>query len=511
MSNLNIDDLRNDSQKVQRFNPSENGFESATDKFVPDGPTGLDLLDQDLEKAIAEKRAEINEFNELIDMSEGNLTEDDIRETNSSVLTAKVTGDEQIDVPDDISNGTKKVEYKINTPDMSFYSDKIDTVDTVEKSPADVAQDIPSHSEMNFIDDEDDDLDYDEDEEETTLEVDDQTEKLKAAIRGKIKPVANVLDLKSFEISSSPVAFSATLNNVKRSTVRTADWALTASGKPITMKSFTGTEIANLSDTSGKTRYNAVRDQYNLIFSHIMNEDKPGTVEQWAKTISFLDIENIWFSVYRACFEGTNYLPYNCPDRKECKEVFLSDNTPIMDMVKFKDDAAKERFNKIMNMETDPNSGLITTELVQISDDYAFTFREPTIYNMIFESALLDQEFTTKYAELIALIVYIDQIFYINRDTHQLQPITCKVWNNNMAKTTKARIIQFSKVIQTLTSDQYSSIMAYIQNINAKGEDISYVIPEATCPKCQSVIPEQTYRASDLVFTRHQLATLAAL
>ena len=136
--------------------------------------------------------------------------------------------------------------YRISINPLSNASrtarDKGDIADIVEKSPADVAQDIPSHSEMNFIDDEDDDLDYDEDEEETTLEADDQTEKLKAAIRGKIKPVANVLDLKSFEISSSPVAFSATLNNVKRSTVRTADWALTESGKPITMKSFTGTE-----------------------------------------------------------------------------------------------------------------------------------------------------------------------------------------------------------------------------------------------------------------------------
>lgn len=486
------------------FDPAANGFiDDHKSPLIPNEPTGMDKIDQDLIAAIERKNAEIAEFNDMVEMTGGELTEDDIREADTEYLTA-LTRDGNS--PSNDTERTDPVKYSEAAEDnLDEVSDEVKSAPVANNKVTEINTNKES---ITFIDDDDAELE-DELNGDNDKETDERTEKLKAAIKGKIKPVAEALDLNSFTITNKPVALSATLNNTMASTVRTADWALYASGVPVTMKSFTGTEISKLNDTSGKTRYNAVKDQYGMIFDHIVDRgDKPKTVEEWAKTISFLDIENLWFSVYRACFEGANYLPYTCGS---CNEIFLSDNTPIMDMIKFDNDDARAKFNAILNTETNPHPNLITSEMVQVSDNYAFTFREPTIYNMIFESAVLDQEFTNKYSDLIALIVYIEDIYYINRETMQLQPITHKVFPNNLAKTTKAKIIQFSKIIQTLNSDQYSSIMAYIQQINSKGDDISYVIPEATCPKCGSVINEQGYRATDLVFTRHQLATLAAL
>ncbi len=498
--------IDNNADQRGSFDPAANGFaDNSNNPLIPDEPMGMDKIDQDLIAAIERKKAEIAEFNDMVEMTGGELTEGDIQDADTEYLTAL---NRDGDSPSDTTEHTNPVKYAESDSiedDLNEIPNEVHSIPVVNNKVTEINTNKES---INFIDDEDAELE-DELNDDNDKEADERTEKLKAAIKGKIKPVAEALDLNSFTITNKPVALSSTLNNTIASTVRTADWALYASGVPVTMKSFTGTEISKLNDTAGKTRYNAVKDQYGMIFDHIVDRgDKPKTVEEWSKTISFLDIENLWFAVYRACFEGANYLPYTCGS---CNEIFLSDSTPIMDMVKFTNDEARSKFNTILNTETNPHPNLITSEMVQVSDNYVFTFREPTIYNMIFESAVLDKEFTDKYSDLIALIVYIEDIYYINRETRQLQPITHKVFPNNLAKTTKAKIIQFSKIIQTLNSDQYSSIMAYIQQINSKGDDISYVIPEATCPKCGSVINEQSYRATDLVFTRHQLATLAAL
>ena len=57
-------------------------------------------------------------------------------------------------------------------------------------------------------------------------------------------------------------------------------------------------------------------------------------------------------AMYRANYEGSNYIPYNCTN-DNCKDkVFLSDNFDIMDMCKFADKEAKAKFNSIIGTET---------------------------------------------------------------------------------------------------------------------------------------------------------------
>ena len=93
----------------------------------------------------------------------------------------------------------------------------------------------------------------------------------------------------------------------------------------------------------------------------------------------------------------------------------------------------------------------------------------------------------------------------------ELQPIRTNIYQNNMKKTAKSRIINFSKIISILDSDQYNTLIAYINKINESGNKLTYQLPEVTCPTCKTVIESTPTEAQSMVFTRHQLAALATL
>ena len=376
------------------------------------------------------------------------------------------------------------------------------------------------YADDSFADFESGDINFDEENKKLEENVDEQQlaeqeqkeqlEKLKTLVRQKIRPVSKAFDISSFSISKRPAANVISTPRDKGNKV--ADWVLMSSNKPIYMRRFSGTELERLGNGGkGRSRLNRTLDTWQLIYDHIVDPHKPDTLENWAKATSFLDIDHIYMAIYRANFEGSNFIPYNCTNRK-CKEkVFLSDNFDIMDMCKFADKKDKARFNSILGSETSPASELYSTEVVPVSDDYAFVFREPSIYNIIFESAVLDEEFVEKFGELISICTYIDNIYYINKQTMELQPVVSNTYANNMKKTVKSKIIKFSKIINTLDSDQYNAVYAYMNKINEAGEALTYQLPEVNCPACKTVIPAKPQEAQALVFTRHQLAALATL
>ena len=365
------------------------------------------------------------------------------------------------------------------------------------------------------------DIDFDEEDKELDDNVDEkkvaekeqeqQMNRLRTLVREKIKPVTNNFDISTFTVSNKPA--SSIVSTPRVSTEKIADWVLMSSQRPIYMKRFTGTEMERLSNGGkGRSRLNRAMDTWKLIYDHIVDPNKPASLEEWARTTSFLDIDHIYMAIYRANYEGSNYIPFNCTN-ENCKDkIFLTDNIDIMDMCKFKSTEAKNKFNSILGSETIPNgSGLYSTEIVPVSDDYAFAFREPSIYNIIFESAVLDQDFVDKFGELISICTYIDGIYYINRETRELQPVRVNTYPNNMKKTVKSRIINFSKYISMLNSDQYNTIIAYMTKINETGDELTYQLPEVTCPSCKTQIEAVKQDAQQLVFTRHQLAALANL
>ncbi len=359
----------------------------------------------------------------------------------------------------------------------------------------------------DFISDDDKFEDLKDSQANTEADDKEQLDAIKLTIKEKIKPIANIVDLKSFTISKKHVSVTRTLADSNHDK-HIADWALISGRKPISMSELAGYEIEKLNPgSSSRNRYNTYMDIYTIIYDHIIDDNKP-PLDIWLKGISFYDIPHIYFTAYKSCFEGSNSIPYAC-GKPECKHVFMNDYE-IKQMVKYKNDTIKKLVEDILTNNTNSeNPDDYEAELVQVSDNYVFAFREPTIWNIIFENAVLDEKFTDKYSDFLAIMTYIDCVYYINRETNQLEPIQVEDDINNVLKTVKSRVVKYSEVFKSLSSDQFQFLQAYIKKINDRHDEISYILPEATCPKCKTVIKEQVMEPDQLLFTRHQLAAIA--
>ena len=78
-----------------------------------------------------------------------------------------------------------------------------------------------------------------------------------------------------------------------------------------------------------------------------------------------------------------------------------------------------------------------------------------------------------------------------------------------MEKTTKTKIVTYSKIINGLPSDAYQKINKIINDIDILGNKIKYRLPETVCPKCGKPVSYQLEQALTeairLVFSRHHL------
>lgn len=493
--------------------PQEMGFTHKQPEYAPPEQGILDRMDG----AITRRRKEATIMANAIEESDGEgVSEEEFQDL--LVQNQDIINDSFPEIPEDSTIPTPELNKTYDFPQSNPASNLINELENdvdneeVESLPED--NNSPVITENLFSNFESGDIDFDDEEDEEEQddkekEQQEQLDKLKYLIREKIKPVTEAFDISTFTISNRPASSSVSTPRVDKEKI--ADWALMNSQQPIYMRRFTGTELERLQNGGkGRTRLNRAMDTWNLIYNHIENPYKPASLEEWAKVTSFLDIDHIYMAIYRANFEGTNYIPYNCTN-PNCKEkIFLSDNFDIMDMCKFASKEAKAKFESILDKQpTAEASQLYHTEVVPVSDDYAFVFKEPSIYDIVFESAVLDQEFVDKFGDLVSICTYIDKIYYINKQEKTLQPIRVNVYANNMKKTIKAKIKTFSQIISSLNSDQYNTLLAYMQKINTTGNELTYQLPEVTCPHCKTTIKAVQQDAQSMVFTRHQLGALA--
>ena len=338
-----------------------------------------------------------------------------------------------------------------------------------------------------------------------TVNEDDNMKRFQQSVTDKIKPIHNKLNLSGFTMIKQPIPISSTtLGKMKAKTAM--NWALPNSGQYISMSRFAGREIESLGDNDGTNRFQTMKNRYQLLYDHVVSP-KPKDLETWLKSISYADNDHLFFAVYGANFAGSNFVPYDCD---KCKNTFLSDNIPLDNMYKFKDNDAKDKFLKIKDsQDNNIKPGLYVSKFIQLSDNIGIAFRDPSIWNIVFEISLLDDKFQTKYRDIIAVVSYIDSIYNIDSNTKSIQPIGYKIDTNNTVKTIKSRIITYAKILSTLSPDQYYIILAYINAINKKSDTITYIRPEVTCTNCNTIIPSKDTTAEELVFTRAQLATLS--
>ena len=402
--------------------------------------------------------------------------------------------DEQLDKDDEDDNNSQ-ADPQTLTVEKNDFEDDEDT----DATP--VANIFDSDDEDFFKDLDDDD---DDDEKENDVNQDEQIENIKASIKEKLIPIKNKIDLGKFSINNKPISISKLLNSTTEDT-HVADWMLYSTKTPISVSEFSGPEIEKMNPgNSNRNTLNTYKDIYSIIYKHIVDANKPATMEAWVKTLQFFDLDHLYFAIYKACFGSMNTIPYACP---ECGETFMAD-IDIEDMVKYSSDEVKDEVAKILQKESTSSGEGNPVELVQVSDDYVIGLKDPSVYEVVFEVSSLDREFSTKYQDLLAIMSYIDTIYFIDRSTNQLSPIAIKQYPNDIAKTTKRKIKIYYEILSTLSSDQYFAFTSYIKQINDRNEVIQYRLPETTCPKCNHLIPEEIRKPDSLLFTRHQLGAI---
>lgn len=324
----------------------------------------------------------------------------------------------------------------------------------------------------------------------------------------KSKSTKRRVDLSKFSISTKPISAAKAMKIITLPDRNVADWVLYSAKRSISMSGLSGAEIMRLNpDNSGKNRINTLRDKYRILYDHILDTNKP-SFEAWLKSTRFSDVDHIHFCLYRATFNGSNFLNMQCP---KCQKIFISDMN-FEDMVEYASDYVKTEVMTIFAKDTTSKNidGEYTSTLVQISDDLAFAIKSPSIWNTVFEPASLSDKMITDFRDLIDLIVYIDAIYVINHTTGTLDLVDTKPDENDIGKTVSRKFKLYFDIINNLSSEEYYDLRSNIIEIDDKDAKISYMIPGCKCPACNADVPaNKEVNAEALLFTRHQLAAIA--
>lgn len=416
-----------------------------------------------------------------------------------------IIDDEESDEEDDVDDEDIENELEQDPPvkeGKAIYAGGSDEEESIEAYQG-LTEEDEEEMEKELADLLNDDVIDDEEIEKAEKE---NLRKLQEAVRAKIKPASEVIDLSSFTIANTPISVNSTLD---KSIEDEIVYPLYHSNRSTRMKRFFASDIENINPdpkASGLNTIETMKKVYRTFYEHITDANKPAKFEQWLKSTSFMDIKHLYMAAYISAFDGANYITYTCD---ECDNVWLSDSVDIKEnMIEFKDEKIKEKFYELFEKESSTMDKLYTTEIVPISTKYAFSFHDPSIYNVVFESASLPRKITNKYSDMLSVLMYIDKIYSIDVNTKQLKPIALKEFRDSITNTTKVKIYIYSKILKSLTSDEYQTIGKYINKINTREEEIKYYKPGSVCPKCGKKIEREEANPIQLVFQRHSLEAI---
>ena len=438
----------------------------------------------------------------------GSLISDDFDEDSedASMDLDDMDVTDNLDIDED--NGDDEVYSEESNATLTEETDLSNDEDAVFDAP-DIDLDVEEGVE-SIGDSVEDTTDDNEDEEINNSEIaetDDDTilKQLQDMATERLKPTSKKLDISSFTVVKKPV--TNVMPFFKPNKAKVAKWVLPTQKATIFMKEFSGSELEKLREYSeDRNSVDALNRRFHMIYDHIASA-RPSSFEQWLKVTPYRDVDHYFFAIYIASFNGANFLPEDCINTR-CKKTFLTDDIKIMDMVKFENSKAKEEFSKLYKSEASPvSNGLFVSEVVPLSESVAIGFREPSIYN-VFELASLDDATRRKYSSIIDYIPYIDELYVINQETHELIPVGYKKYTNNAVKTVQSKLQKYEKIFNTLSVDEFGPVKAYVRDIIAMNPGMYYVYPSVECPQCHTMTEEQRTSAEELVFTRYQLGAL---
>ena len=439
------------------------------------------------------------------DIDWDNLFDDDEKTTEDkpvkhSPITRYVEEDTaQYTIPN-MDSEPAKIDSEVEEDDLD--GDEDTTTNTIEEVVED-PKPIASSNEIS------DDLDKDLAAEigEEVPDTDSIMKRFAENVKERIAPITKRFNLNDFTVGESPIT-CLDIKMMGLSHVSVADHFLPNAGKIISCSALSGSELMAMNpENSNRSRLNTLKDIYSIMYKHVVSE-KPKTFDEWLKTTRFNDLEHIYFALYKATFGGSNFMTYECPNKK-CQDVFIED-VSFEDMINYADDETKAKMQAIMSSG---DSSITPYEIVrqQISNNLAIGIRNPSIYNVVIEVSGLSDSFLEKYQDLMDIIVFIDNIYYIDYEHQVLEPVDFMPDNNNIAKTIARRIKIIADILRSLPSDNYFELRKAVADAFPSLAGVTYKIPAATCKKCGTQIPERVVGAQELLFMRHQLGAFVVL
>lgn len=439
------------------------------------------------------------------DIDWDNLFDDDEKTTEDkpvkhSPITRYVEEDTaQYTIPN-MDSEPAKIDSEVEEDDLD--GDEDTTTNTIEEVVED-PKPIASSNEIS------DDLDKDLAAEigEEVPDTDSIMKRFAENVKERIAPITKRFNLNDFTVGESPIT-RLDIKMMGLSHVSVADHFLPNAGKIISCSALSGSELMAMNpENSNRSRLNTLKDIYSIMYKHVVSE-KPKTFDEWLKTTRFNDLEHIYFALYKATFGGSNFMTYECPNKK-CQDVFIED-VSFEDMINYADDETKAKMQAIMSSG---DSSITPYEIVrqQISNNLAIGIRNPSIYNVVIEVSGLSDSFLEKYQDLMDIIVFIDNIYYIDYEHQVLEPVDFMPDNNNIAKTIARRIKIIADILRSLPSDNYFELRKAVADAFPSLAGVTYKIPAATCKKCGTQIPERVVGAQELLFMRHQLGAFVVL
>lgn len=501
----------NDELSFDKFEASlpNDEYESSSYNIIDD----LDLLEEDINEEndiMSEEKNEVVDTDELVEIKQE--PEEDIIEVEEETALSEEDSEAVDTINEDDNNEIDEVE-SIQIEEESS-TDEIGEVDSTPEEDKSVSANDIEFQETKGINREAITIEDEELPEEEKSEADnlDPAAKHIIELASKVlKPAAKKLDLSSFTVVKKP---GSTNRFLEQKQINVAKWVLRTKKVCVHMKASQGSELEELRTLmqEADVASDFIR-LYRIIYDHIVSP-KPNSFEAWCKSTYTDDLDDYFFAFFIANYKNSNYLPYDCTNKNCDPGTFLSDNLPIMSMVKFGSDKDKEEFNNIYRSEVfDTNeNGLYATERIPFSDKIAIGFKESTLYSFIEAQSVRNNDaFIQKYAGTIALAPNIDEIFAIDIENQSLYPVQYKVYPDSNANTYKSKIQKYDSVLKTLNADEFATLTNYVSTFTNEKKaalNIKYIRPAATCPDCGAKVEEVETTAQSLVFFRYQLGQM---
>lgn len=442
------------------------------------------------EAAEKEFEDDVEEADEEVDLLNEDEPEDDDEEVEEVIPEApKSVAVEEVPV-------AKKKEKKPSNDEDDDNEDEEDLTAFLK--------DIENEAnDLGMDDDDDDEEDFEEESAEETRE------RFRKNISDDIRVTDKPISINNFKISRAATSSADALKVLNSTSHRTSDWALYHTGRSMTFKEATGSELDNLrSSITGSNSINNVIRTLRFVYDHVVDANKPD-FESWCKLIRTEDVESLYFGIYKACYEKSNLLPREC-SAKNCNKSSII-KADINSMVKFDTDETKEKFYNILSRDTTTDETNIESTMLQISDDIVISYSMPTLYSTFIQFSAVNQKIVSKYQDTLNTMAYIDGFYIIDRETQTLTPIAIKKYPKSISKSVTEKLRVYLKVLSTLTADQYNMLMAKLASLTVSNK-VSYVYPTQICPECGATIKEEPIGSIlQMVFIRAQLATVKNL